>query len=306
MIASARTKTTVAAYTLLAPFGVVFAVFLLYPLVQSVVLSGEQRFGPAHAKWVGLQNFVWLAKDPQFWTAVKNTLVYTLGSLCIQLPLALGLAMLLNSRLLRGRSLYRLVFFSPQLMGLVFAAILAALVFEKRAGLLSQVLFGVTGFAHDRLGLPVAVWDLDFPWLQSYVMPTLILISLWMYVGFNMVYFLAALQNIDASLVEAAAVDGAGPVARFWNVTVPGIRPVASIVVLLSIIGSFQLFGLPYILLNQTPGPNDAGLTVVMYLYIKGFAAGDLGYASAIGWVLVVVMAGLALVQMLLAGGGDR
>lgn len=303
---SARTKTTFAAYALLAPFGLVFAVFLLFPLLKSVVLSGQQRFGPAHAEWVGFDNFVWLAKDPEFWIAVKNTVIYTLGSLFIQLPLALALAMLLNSKLLRGRSLYRLIFFSPQLMGLVFAAILAALVFEKRAGLLSQSLHGLTLFLNDAMGLPIAVWDLDFPWLQGYVMPTLILISLWMYVGFNMVYFLAALQNIDQSLVEAAAVDGAGPIARFRNVTIPGIRPVASIVVLLSIVGSFQLFELPFILLDQTPGPNKSGLTIVMYLYIKGFAQGDLGYASAIGWVLAIVLAGLAAVQMRIAGGGER
>jgi ABC-type sugar transport system permease subunit len=116
-----------------------------------------------------------------------------------------------------------------------------------------------------------------------------------MYVGFNMVYFLAALQNVDRSIEEAAIVDGAGPWQRFRHVTIPAIRPVAGFVVLLSIIGSFQLFELPFVLLNNTAGPDNRGLTIVMYLYQTGFEIGDLGYASAIGWSLAILLMILAV-----------
>ena len=139
-------------------------------------------------------------------------------------------------------------------------------------------------------------FDPAFPWLQVYVMPALILTSLWLYVGFNMVYFLAALQSVPAELMEAAALDGAGPWDRFRHVILPEILPVTTFVVLLSLLGSLQLFELPYVLLNGS-GPDNRGLTIVMYLYNTGFVTGDLGYASAIGWALALVMAAFALGQ---------
>ncbi|MEZ6318832.1 MAG: sugar ABC transporter permease [Phycisphaerales bacterium] len=198
-----------AAYLFLSPFLLVFLVFTVYPLVLSAVLAMQQTHGPGFARFVGLDNFVSLAGDPLFHKAVLNTVIYTLGSLFIQLPLALGLAMLLNQPGLKGRGFYRLIFFSPQLMGLVFVAMLSALIFEKRSGLLNQALHGALGAwlpPDHAFGWMNALKDvtwLDFPWLQTFVMPMLILISLWMFVGYNMTYFLAALQNIDRSLVEA-------------------------------------------------------------------------------------------------------
>lgn len=301
-----------AAYLFLSPFLLVFLVFTVYPLVLSAVLAMQQTHGPGFARFVGLDNFVSLAGDPLFHKAVLNTVIYTLGSLFIQLPLALGLAMLLNQPGLKGRGFYRLIFFSPQLMGLVFVAMLSALIFEKRSGLLNQALHGALGAwlpPDHAFGWMNALKDvtwLDFPWLQTFVMPMLILISLWMFVGYNMIYFLAALQNIDRSLVEACAVDGAGPARRFWHVTIPSIRPVASFVVLLSLIGSLQLFELPYILLDYTGGPQNRGLTIVMYLYQNGFETGDLGYASAIGWVLALMLVALALGQVFLMRREER
>jgi len=132
-------------------------------------------------------------------------------------------------------------------------------------------------------------FDLEFPWLEKYVLVALILASLWLWVGFNMVYFLAALQNVRTDLLEAAHIDGANVWQRFWHVVLPSIMPVVGYVVLLSMIYSFQLFELPYILLGGA-GSDDRGLTVVMYLYQAGFESGDLGYASAIGWVLAIIL----------------
>lgn len=276
------------AWAALTPFLVLFVVFMVYPLIQSAFLSLNQTYGPETRLFVGSKNFELLIQDPVFWKAIRNTLVYTMGSLFIQLPLAFGLALVLNSRRLRGRAIYRLIFFSPQLMGLVFVSVLAALAFEKKAGLVNQSLSWILSDSS----------LLEIDWLQVYIMPTLILISLWLYVGFNMIYFLAALQNVDRSLLEAAEIDGAGVLARLRHVVIPSVRPVATFVVLLSMIGSLQLFELPYILLQGNGGPNNRGLTIVMYLYQNGFELGDLGYASAVGWALALLLIGLALIQI--------
>lgn len=277
-----------APYFFIAPFVVVFAVFTIYPLYQSVALSFQQTYGPKSATYVGLANFHNLLEDRLFWKAVRNTAVFTCASIFIQLPCSLALAMLLNRPKLKGRAFFRLIFFSPSLVGLVFVAMIFALIFEKRTGLLNVLLHRYTGF------------DPDFPWLQEYVMPAMILASLWMYVGFNMVYFLAALQNVSRDLLEAAEVDGAGAWSKFWHVTIPAIRPVATFVVLLSLIGSLQLFELPYVLLGGG-GPDNQGLTVVMYLYQCGFQVGDLGYASAIGWLLALVLMAFAIGQRVIS-----
>jgi ABC-type sugar transport system permease subunit len=281
-------------WLLLMPFVLGFGVFLIYPLVQSVWLSMQQTFGPAHARFVGVDNYRDALQDGLFWKALSNTVLFTLGSVFIQLPLALGLALLLNRPGLRGRATLRAVFFAPVLVGVVFVAMIFGVIFEKRTGLINQLL-------HRSVG-----WDLDFPWLQQFVLPALIIAALWQYVGFNMVYFLAALQSVRKELVEASIIDGAGPWQRFVHVIVPQIRPVATFVVLLSIVGSFQIFELPYVLFNGTAGPDRRGLTLVMYLYQLGFDQGDLGFASAVGWLLAVVLVGFAVLQSRFGGSGGR
>lgn len=273
---------------MLAPFLLLFVLFVVYPLIQSAFLAANQTYGPGTRTFVGTKNFELLFKDPVFWKSIRNTIVYALGSLFIQLPLAFALALALNSQKLRGRGIYRLIFFSPQLMGLVFVSILGALAFEKRAGLVNRALAWITQNPD----------MLDVDWLQQHVMATLILISLWLYVGFNMIYFLAALQNVDRSLIEAAEIDGAGAWGKLRHVILPAVKPVATFVVLLSMIGSLQLFELPYVLLDTSGGPDNRGLTIVMYLYQNGFDLGDLGYASAIGWILALLLIALALVQI--------
>jgi len=281
-------QRVVFAWVMLTPFLLLFGVFLLYPFLQSMFLAAHQTYGPGASTFVGGRNFSLLMDDPLFWRALRNTVVYALGSLFIQLPLAFALALALNSPKLRGRAAFRLIFFSPQLMGLVFVSVLGALAFERRGGLVNRLLAWVTQNPE----------MLEIAWLQDHVMASLILISLWLYVGFNMIYFLAALQNVDASLIEASEIDGAGALSRLRHVVLPSIRPVATFVVLLSMIGSLQLFELPYILLLGNGGPNNQGLTIVMYLYQNGFELGDLGYASAIGWMLALMLVGLALVQV--------
>jgi ABC-type sugar transport system permease subunit len=278
-----------APYIFMAPFGLIFCTFMLYPLVQSIILAMQQTFGPKTTVFVGLKNFGDLFADRFFWLAMRNTFVFAVVSVALQLPLSLGLAMLLNRPRLKGRALFRLIFFSPSLVGIVFVAMMFALMFHEREGLVNALLRAV-----------IPHFPQEFPWLQEFVMPALIIATLWMSVGFNMIYFLAALQSVDRECLEAADIDGAKGWQKFLYVILPEIAPVTRFVVLLSLIGSFQLFELPFILLNG-PGPENRGLTVVMYLYQYGFEVGDLGYASAIGWTLALVLIGLTVIQRLLS-----
>ena len=287
-----RLQHKLAPYVFVSPFLLVFAVFGFWPLVKSLILSVYATNGPRSAVFVGANNFRFLLSDADFHTAVWNTVVYAFWSVFLQLPLALGLALLLSQRWLRGRAFFRLAFFSPHLLGQVFVGVLFYVLFIPQYGLLNKAL-------HTAVGIP-----LDTKWLSdpALVMPALVLTSLWMYVGFNMIYFLAALQAVDQELYEAARVDGAGAWAQFRAVTLPGIKPVAVFVLITSTIGSFQLFELPYTMLNSSSGPNNAGLTIVMYLYQSGFVAGDLGYASAVGWTLALGVLVISLLQMRLTG----
>jgi len=163
--------------------------------------------------------------------------------------------------------------------------------FVPQYGLLNRFLQAVSG------------WGLQQQWLQEprLVMPALVITSLWMYVGFNMIYFLAALQSVDQGLIEAAQIDGAGPWAMFRAVTLPAIKPVMTFVVIMSTIGSFQLFELPYALL-QGFGPKNSGLTIVGYLYKNAFNAGDLGTGAAVGWILALIIFAISMVQVRLSG----
>ena len=285
-----------APYLFLAPYFLVTLVFFLYPLVYATVLSFYQTNGPSTRVWVGLDNFRFILTDGDFHRALWNTSYFAFFSICLQLPLSLGLAMLLNKGG-KGKGLFRLIIFSPNLVGQVFVAILFTRLFAPRFGLFNELVQSLVG------------WGIDAQWLSDplLVMPAIIIASLWIYVGFNMIYFLAALQNVDQSLLEAAKIDGAGPWQQFLNVTVPAIAPVATFVVVLSTIGSFQLFELPFVLL-QGYGPENAGLTVVGYLYSYAFEQGDLGTAAAVGWVLTFIILAISLIQIRLSRrvGSDK
>ncbi|MEE9403892.1 MAG: sugar ABC transporter permease [Algisphaera sp.] len=268
-------------------------------------MAMQYNNGPKVSEFVGLTNFKRVLADPLFWKALKNTFLFAAVSIFVQLPCSLGLAILLNREDIRARGFWRLIFFSPVLVGLAFVAVIFSLLFEKNTGLLNVLLVRLTTWLNGMFPSIVGIWDIEFPWLQEYVMAAIIIAMFWMYVGFNMVYFLAALQSVDKQLLEAAEIDGANAWHRFLNVTVPAIRPVAMFVLLISFIGSMQLFELPYLLLGGAGGPSNDGLTVVMYLYDKGFNTGNLGYASAVGWVLAVILFGFAMIQKVLGGAED-
>jgi ABC-type sugar transport system permease subunit len=288
-----------------APFFALFLTFVGWPLCHSVWLSMHDTIGLESRVFVGGSNFVDLARDPVFWKSCKNTLVFALSTLFIQLPLALLLALVLNSRRVRGTLFFRFAFFSPVLIAGVFIAIIFGLVYNHEYGLLNHILHTrwVMG-PLDLLGVPtlltgfgISFENLDWLRDEELVMSAIVITGVWRWTGFNMIYFLAGLQSVRQELYEAAAIDGAGWWHSFRHVTLPGLRPIIVFVVVMSTIGSVQLFDLPYILLGGG-GPNDAGLTVVMYLYRTGFQYMRLGYAATIGWAVFAMVFIVALIQM--------
>ncbi len=283
----------IAPYLFISPFLITFLIFGFYPIVKSMHLSLYATNGPKSHVFIGMSNYQFLISDEDFHKAVWNTLVYAFWSVFLQLPLALGLAILLTQRWVKARGFLRLAFFTPNLVGQAFVAVLFGILYVPHYGLVNRALHPIF-----QSHLP-----LDTKWLQepALVMPALVLASLWMYVGFNMIYFLAALQAVDQDLYEAARVDGANGWKQFLAVTLPGIRPVAIFVLVTATIGSFQLFELPYIML-QGSGPRQSGLTVVMYLYQNGFVTGDLGLASAVGWTLAIGVLVISLLQLRVTG----
>ncbi|MDE0086140.1 MAG: sugar ABC transporter permease [Candidatus Poribacteria bacterium] len=278
----------IAPYLFIAPFYILFIVFMGYPLISSLVMSFYEMRGFQSRIFVGISNFIDLFRDPIFWKSLWNTTYFALGTLILQLPIALLLAILLNSKFVKGKNFLRLAFFAPVLVAGVFVAIIFNLIFDQRAGLINNefILFGK-----------------EIGWLSEgkYVMPAVILTGVWQWAGFNMIYFLAGLQGIRQELYEAAAVDGANWWQSFVHITLPSLRPVIAFVVVVSMIGSFQLFDLPYILTNGGE-PADAGSTIVMYLYKNGFQFMRLGYAATIGWVLFIIIAIISIVQLKLLG----
>ncbi|MCX7047001.1 MAG: sugar ABC transporter permease [Candidatus Sumerlaeota bacterium] len=279
-------------YFFLVPYALVTCVFFLYPFINAVILAFHQTYGPRGRVFVGWSNFAFVLRDDTFYVALWNTTVFAVFSIFLQLPLSLGLALLLNAAGSRMKGFFRLVIFSPTLVGSIFVGILFSVLFTPRYGLFNQFLQSLIG------------WGLEEQWLSNpqLVMPAVIVASLWMYVGFNMIYFLAALQNVDQALLEAARIDGANAWHIFWNVTLPSIKPVATFVVIMSTIGSYQLFELPYSLLQGTYGPRNSGMTIVGYLYQTAFDTGDLGTGAAIGWLLTLIIFVISLAQLRVSG----
>jgi ABC-type sugar transport system permease subunit len=280
-------------YIFLLPYLVLTSIFFVYPFIRAIALAFYQTNGPRTKVFVGLDNFRFLLNDAIFHTALWNTIVFTCCSIFLQLPLALGLAMLLNSGQSklenRLKGFFRLILFSPNLVGSIFVGVLFAVLLTPRYGLINRTLHGLVG------------WGLEKHWIETpaLVMPALVLTSLWLYVGFNMVYFLAALQSVDKELEQAARIDGANPWQVFWNVTLPSIRHVVIFVVILSTVGSFNLFELPLAMLNRTNGfgPDNTGLTVITYLNEIAYRSGDLGLGSAVGWIVALLIMSCSFVQ---------
>ncbi|MFE7074713.1 carbohydrate ABC transporter permease [Streptomyces sp. NPDC057620] len=277
-----RTRAT--PFVFLLPVIVLFVGFKVYPVFYALALSFTQNVGGV-TEFVGGANYGRLLDDPLFWTALRNTVEI----LVIQVPLMLGLAIVLavalNSKLLKWRSFFRVAYFVPIVMGLVAYGILFSALLNYQNGFINYLLTSV--------GLPRIPWLTDPFWAKA----SIIMAMTWHYTGQNAVMYLAQLQSIPGELYEAAQMDGANRRRQFWHITLPGLRPALLLTVVLSTIGTLQLFDEPYVLTGG--GPDNATLTIGMYLYNSAFKNFDFGYASAIGYVLAFIVTAVSVIQTL-------
>lgn len=285
-----RNRRKVAPYLFISPFYILFLVFGIYPIFYSFWLSFFKGFGFDKKTFFGLGNYVHLFQDPRYYTAVLNTTFYALGSLLILTPLALIVALAVNSALVRWKGFYRIAFFLPVITSSVVIAVIAARVFDTSYGLLNTLLTW--------LHLTPVGWLDD----KNIVMRSLILLGIWNWLGVNMLYWIAGLNGINKDFYEAAAIDGANKWQAFWSITVPLLRPMTLFMVLQAIIGSYNLFAEPYLLTGG--GPSDGSLTISLYLYNQGFQNFNVGYASAIAYSMAVLLLILSVINIRLFGFG--
>lgn len=267
------------------PWLIQFVFFIVAPFVASFYLSlTNYRFRGA-PKVIGWDNYVELfTDDPLFWKSVGNTIYYTVIHVPGQIVIAFLIALLLNQNV-RGIALWRTMFYLPSITAGVATAMLWIVILQPN-GLLNQFL--------GLFGIPGPRWLTSTTW----AMQGLILMSFWT-VGTTMILYLAGLQGIPTHLYEAAEIDGAGPFRRVWHVTIPMMTPTIFLTVVLGIIGSFQVF--TSALIVTSGGPANSTLFVLLYLYRKAFLIFQMGYASAIAWVLFVIILLFTVVQFAVA-----
>jgi multiple sugar transport system permease protein len=271
-----RAAETRAGYAFLTPWLIGFFALTAGPMLASLYLAFTDYDLFSAPQFVGLDNFTTLVQDPRFIQSAKVTGLYVLLGTPIKLVSALAVAMLLNNNRW-GQGLYRSVFYAPSLIG---ASVSIAIVWKAMfidAGIVDRISRSV--------GLEGGGWVGD----PSKTMPMFILLTVWQF-GAPMVIFLAGLKQVPAELYEAAAMDGAGPVRKFFRITLPMLSPVLFFNLLLETIHSFQIFASAFIISGGTGGPAGSTLFYTLYLYQRGFADFRMGYASAMAWVLVVVV----------------
>jgi len=269
-------------YVFLAPFLVVFGIFLVYPIIYSLVISFS-HWAAGHLVFVGFFQYRLLFRDGEFWESLLNVGLILIVQVPIMLALAAVFASLLNSPRLKGRALFQLGFFVPVLIDLVAYSLVFSFLLAQN-GLVNDVL----GF----FGLPRPDWLNSAAWSKVAIM----LAMTWHWTGYNVIILLGAMQGIPAEIYEAARVDGAGAFRQWWSITIPLVRPVLLFESVLSTIGTLQLFTEPYILTSG--GPEHSSMTPVLYLYQVAFEQFHFGYASAIAFTVAVLIALLSLVQL--------
>lgn len=261
-----------------SPYILGFLFLILYPLVASVYYSLCQYNVIKPPVWIGLENFrVLFTQDPLFWKSLYNTLYFTLFSVPLSLAFSIALALLLNQKV-RAMSVYRTLFFLPTIVPIVASSVLWLWVLNPESGLLN-------GMLRQFAGIDGPGWIADEQWAK----PSLILMSLWS-VGGAMVIFLAGLAEVPQSLYEVADIDGAGRWAKFRHVTLPMLTPTILFNLVMGLIVAFQYFTQVYVMTGGKGGPVDSTMFYALYLYRNSFYYLRMGYASAMAWLLFIVI----------------
>jgi multiple sugar transport system permease protein len=278
-----RRRTTMAAYGFLLPNLLGFLIFTFLPVLAALLISFTDWDLLRPAKWVGLANYERLLGDATFHLVLRNTSVYVLGTVPVQMVLALLVAMALNQRI-PGRTFFRAAYFMPVVASTVAVALVWRWIFHADFGLLNSALYLI---------------GVDDPpnWLSStrWAMPAIIIMSIWQQMGFSMVLFLAGLQSVPQHLYEAAKIDGATPWDRFWHITVPMLSSTTFFVLVISVINSFQVFDQAFIMTEG--GPANATNTIVFHIYRYAFQFFQMGYAAAMAWVLFALIFVVTIIQ---------
>ncbi|PLV60427.1 carbohydrate ABC transporter permease [Thermotoga sp. KOL6] len=254
----------------ISPWLLGFIIFTAYPLFSSFYLSLTRYNVTMKAKWVGFENYIKLFNDPLFWKSLKNTLIYAAGLVPIGLVVALGIAILLNKPM-KEVAFYRASIYMPSIVPAFAFAAVVTWFFHPYLGFVNKIL--------EAIGIPAPLWLSSEKWVK----PTIIIASQWG-VGGAMLIFSAALKDIPKELYESALIDGAKPFTMFTKITLPLITPTILYYLVTSTIGALQIFDLPMLLTNG--GPANSSLSLTMYIYRHAFTYVNMGYASAMAWVL--------------------
>lgn len=269
-------------YWFILPYALFFGGFVAYPLIFSLILLFHRWNVVTPMEWIGLKNFHRLFSDPLFFKAIINTLKFLLIHIPLQMIIALGIAVLLNSKL-KFRGFFRAVFFLPVVVSGVVVTILWQQLYAFDSGLLNRMLTAV--------GIGKVPWLID----PDMAMLSIALMATWKNVGIYIVLFLVGLQDVPRELYESASIDGATRARQFFRITLPMLRPTFVVVVVLSTIGGFSLFVEPYVLTGG--GPMESTLSAVLYIYNQAFYFNHMGYAATLGFVFALIILGVVLLQ---------
>lgn len=281
-----------AGWAFVAPALIAIALFFAIPVVAALLLSLTDFDIYALAdldnlRFIGLQNYEALLGNPLFWGALRNTAVFALIGVPLSVGASLLAALALNARTVKWRPVWRVVFFAPFVTTLVATAVLWNYLLHSR--------YGVINWAIGAIGLPPVNWLGD----PSTSIPAILMFVVWKSFGYNMLIFLAVLQTVPDDLHEAARIDGAGAWTRFRHVTLPAIAPTFLLVSIISVASFFQLFAEPYVMTQG--GPAQSTVTVLYFMYEEGFKWWNLGSASAVAFILFLIILAVTLVQLAVA-----
>lgn len=288
MIQKPTWKSTLKGVLYLLPAMLILLVFNIYPIIKSFLISFYTDYDYFNniVYEYGIDNFIAIVQDPNFITALKNTGIFVIGVVPVSIVLSLSIALLLNNKI-KFSGFFRTIYFLPFVTSVVAVAIVWSWIFHSDYGLLNYFLgwFGID----------------PIEWLNDpvYAMPALIILSIWKGLGFNIIIFLAGLQNIGEQYYLAARVDGASAWNRFKTITLPLLSPTMFFVSIISIINAFKVFDEVFALFNGRPGPANSALTVVYYIYQKFYEEWEFGMASAAAFVLFLIIFMFTIVQLI-------
>ncbi|WP_145321647.1 carbohydrate ABC transporter permease [Paenibacillus xylanexedens] len=281
----------VAPYVFVLPFILIFLIFWFYPLLNSFVMSFQDKMLGQDPKWIGEANYSKLLTDKVFLTAIKNSVVYMLGTLVLLIPFPMLFAVMINSKLMMGREFFKSSFFLPALTSVAVAGTIFRLTFGEMEGSLMNSFLGLFG-----------VEPIKFLKDGEWSMAALLILACWRWTGVNMLYYLSGLKSIDNEFYEAASIDGASAWQKFRTITMPLLKPTTVYVTTISVYAGLAMFTESLMMFNGNNSPKNIGLTIVGYLYRQGIEKNKLGYAAAVGIILLVIAMVINLTQLKFSG----